>query len=68
MKQYEDRAKSQLGNFPITNVIFSTMLALFVMGLFGLLLIHATKLTKTVQENVTIQVYLNKNITESDIL
>jgi cell division transport system permease protein len=68
MKQYVDRPKSQLGSFPITNVIFSTMLALFVMGLFGLLLIHATKLTKTVQENVTIQVYLNKNITENDIL
>ncbi|OJW70040.1 MAG: cell division protein [Candidatus Amoebophilus sp. 36-38] len=68
MKEYADRPKSQLGSFPITNVIFSTMLALFVMGLFGLLLIHATKLTKTVQENVTIQVYLNKNITESDVV
>mgnify|MGYP007115600296 CR=1 FL=1 len=68
MKPYVDRPKSQLGSFPIANVIFSTMLALFVMGLFGLLLIHATKLTKTVQENVTVQVYLNKNITENDIV
>jgi cell division transport system permease protein len=68
MKQYVDRPKNQLGSFPITNVIFSTMLALFVMGLFGLLLIHVTKLTKTVQENVTIQVYLNKNIGENDIV
>ncbi|MHB9147637.1 MAG: cell division protein FtsX [Candidatus Amoebophilus sp.] len=68
MKQYVERPKSQLGSFPIANVIFSTMLALFVIGLFGLLLIHATKLTKTVQENVTIQVYLNKNITENGIV
>eukprot|EP01132_Coremiostelium_polycephalum_P000318 gene318-407_t len=68
MKQPAYQPKSQLGSFPIANVIFSTMLALFVMGLFALLLIHATKLTQAVQENVTIQVYLNKNITEHDIL
>jgi cell division transport system permease protein len=44
------------------------MLALLVMGLFGLLLIHANKLTKTVQENVTVQVFLNKNVTEDDMI
>ena len=68
MKEHINRHKSQLGSFPITNVIFSTMLALFVMGLFGLLLIHTTKLTRIVQENVTMQVYLNKNINENDIV
>ena len=68
MREHIDRSKSQLGSFPIANVIFSTMLALFVIGLFSLLLIHATKLTKIVQENVTIQVYLNKNISENDII
>jgi cell division transport system permease protein len=44
------------------------MLALFVMGLFGLFLIHTNKLTKTVQENVTVQVFLNKNVKEDDII
>ncbi len=68
MRPPADPSTSKLGSFPIFNVIFSTMLALLVMGLFGLLLIHANKLTKTVQENVTIQVFLNKNVTEDDMI
>jgi cell division transport system permease protein len=68
MRPPANPSTSKLGSFPIFNVIFSTMLALLVMGLFGLLLIHANKLTKTVQENVTVQVFLNKNVTEDDMI
>ncbi len=42
------------------------MLALFVIGLFGLLLLHAARLTHLIRENVQIQVYLNKNISEAE--
>jgi len=66
MAQYTQKSKSKLGNFPIVNVIFSTMLALFVVGLFGLLLLHTARLTNMIQENVTIQVYLNKPIAENE--
>ncbi len=48
----------------MANVIFSTMLALLVTGLFSLLLIHVRELTKTVQENVTFQIFLHKNVKE----
>lgn len=65
MAQYAYRGTSKLGSFPITNVVFSTMMALFVVGLFGLLLLHAARLTSIIQENVTVQVYLNKNISEN---
>jgi cell division transport system permease protein len=64
MRFTRDNRSNKLGSFPIANVIFSTMLALLVTGLFGLLLIHASELTKTVQENVTFQVFLHKNLTE----
>jgi cell division transport system permease protein len=60
--------KSKLGSFPTINVLFTTMLALFVIGLFGLLLLHAARLTSIIQENVTIQVYLQKNISESEVI
>ncbi|XWN34743.1 MAG: permease-like cell division protein FtsX [Roseivirga sp.] len=63
---YERKRQSKLGSYPIINVVFSTMLALLVVGLFGLLLLHATKLTGLVKENVKIQVYLHKNISESE--
>ena len=66
MAQYKAQRQSRLGSYPIANVIFSTMLALFVVGLFGLLLLHAAKLTILVKENVKVQVYLHKNTAERD--
>jgi len=57
--------KKKLGSYPYLNVIFSISIALFVIGLFGLLFLHTNSLTTIIQENVQIQVYLNKTITES---
>lgn len=68
MTHYEHRGRSKLGSYPIINVAFSTMLALFVVGLFGLLLLHAARLTRIIKENVKVQVYLHKNIAESEII
>ncbi len=68
MAQDIPKSKSKLGSFPTNNVLFTTMLALFVVGLFGLLLLHAARLTHIIQENVTIQVYLNKHISENEII
>ena len=50
----------------MTNVALSTMLALFVVGLFGLLLLHAAKLTNVIKKNINIQVYLHKNVSASE--
>lgn len=65
MMQYEQKGQSKLGSYPIINVTFSTTLALLVVGIFGLLLLHTAKLTNIIQEQVNVQVYLNKNISES---
>jgi len=48
------------------SVVFSITLALFVIGLFGLLIIHSNKLKNTIRENITIQIYLDKFVTEND--
>ena len=58
--------KKTLGSYPYFSVIFSITLALFVIGLFGLLLLHTNHLTRSIRENVAMQVYLNKNIAEND--
>ena len=60
------KKKKKLGSFPYVSVIFSISLALFVIGLFGLLLIHSNKLKNTIRENITIQIYLDKFVTEND--
>ncbi|MBD1397595.1 ABC transporter permease [Pontibacter sp. JH31] len=56
--------KKKLGNYPHAMVVFSISLALFVIGLFGMLLIHAGKLSEIVKESIEMQVYLDRNLTE----
>ncbi|MCG8340089.1 MAG: permease-like cell division protein FtsX [Cytophagales bacterium] len=66
MAHYAHKRKKRLGNYPIVSLVFSITLALFMMGLFGLLILHTEKLAALVRENVEIQIYLNKNISESE--
>ena len=61
------RKKQNLGNYPFVSVVFSITLSLLVVGMFGLLLVHAKKLTSLIQENIEIQVFLKKNISDSEV-
>ena len=60
------KRKKKLGSYPYLSVVFSITLALFVIGLFGLLLLYAHQLKELIRENVEVQVYLNKYITENE--
>jgi cell division transport system permease protein len=66
MRKGTDR-KRKLGSFPFLSVVFTITLSLIVLGLFGLLTILTGNLTKSIQENVEIQVYLNKPISETEV-
>ncbi|MEQ6119541.1 permease-like cell division protein FtsX [Reichenbachiella sp. MALMAid0571] len=59
--------KKKLGSYPFVSVIFSITLALFVIGLFGLLVILTDKLTQNIQENVEMQVFLNKDLSNNEV-
>jgi cell division transport system permease protein len=54
----------KIGSYPSIGVVVSITLALFVMGLFGLLLLYANQLERLVRENVKMQVYLTSGLTE----
>ncbi|WP_242918258.1 cell division protein FtsX [Pontibacter liquoris] len=60
--------KKKLGSYPHTMVVFSITVALFVIGVFGLLLIHANKLSDKVKESIEMQVYLDRNLTEVQLV
>ena len=60
--------KKKLGRYPQLLVFFSISLALFVIGLFGILLLHAAKLSDKVKENLEMQVYLDRNLTEMQLV
>lgn len=61
------RTKKKLGHFKFGSVLFSTTLSLFIVGLFGMLLIQASSLTKMIRENIEIQVFLDKNLPEKQL-
>ena len=44
------------------------VLALFVVGLFSLLLLHTSTLSESIRESVEVQIFLDKNVTESNRL
>jgi cell division transport system permease protein len=54
----------KLGSYPTASVFITITAALFMVGLFALFALHATALTKLLQENIEIQVYLDKDIDE----
>ena len=59
------RRKKILGNFPFVIVFTSMTLALFVLGVFSFILVHANQLSQFLQESIEVHVILNKEISES---
>src|SRR6185295_2780591 len=59
--------KKKLGSYPFISVVFSITLALFVVGLFGVLVIYSQELGRIVKENIKVQVYLKNQLTEAEM-
>jgi cell division transport system permease protein len=59
------RVKKKLGNYPSASVIFSITLALFVIGLFGILIVYSSELERAVRENFRVQVFLKNDLSDS---
>ncbi len=60
------RKKKKLGSYPYVSVVFSITLALFVIGLFGLMTLISSQLSKNIRGNVQMQVYLQKSVPENE--
>lgn len=58
--------KKNVGSYPFLSVSFSLSMALLVLGLFGLLVIHAQALSTLVRQNLEIQVHLKKTVDEQE--
>jgi len=62
------KSKIKLGSFPIFSVIFSNTMALLVLGIFGLLILYTSKLTEVIRNNIEFQIYLDKSVTENELI
>ncbi|WP_226389486.1 cell division protein FtsX [Penaeicola halotolerans] len=67
MKEKGTKKKKQLGSFKYFSVVFSITLSLFIVGVLGMILIHAQKLTALIRENVEMQIFLHKNTSDAEI-
>lgn len=59
--------QKKLGSYPFVSVVLSITLALFSVGVFGVLVIYSGELARLVKENVRIQVYLKNQLEEKDV-
>ncbi len=66
-KEKKYRKKKKLGSYPFLSVVFSMTLALFVLGLFALLLATTNSLTNVIRKNVEMQIYLNSGLSEPEM-
>ena len=62
----EAYARRRLTTAYISTVV-SMILVLYMLGLFGLVLLHAKKLSNYVKENIGLTLMLNENVKEADI-
>ena len=60
--------KKKLGSYPYVSVVLSTTLALFVIGVFGMLIIYSNELERVIRDTVKVQVFLKNNLTTSQRL
>jgi cell division transport system permease protein len=57
--------KKKLGGYPAIGVVTSITLALFVLGLFGTLIIYSNQFGKIVRDNLNVKVFLKSTLTET---
>ncbi len=63
MKPRKISYKKKIGNYPYVNVVFSTTLALFIIGFFLIFAAHVQKLTNELTKHIKISIFLNRNVT-----
>lgn len=57
--------KKKLGAYPYISVVLSITLALFVIGVFGALVIYSKELERIVRQSVKVQIYLKNQVTDA---
>jgi cell division transport system permease protein len=67
MPQKVKNRKKKLGSYPYLTVVFSMSMALFVIGLFAVIFVHANKLSGIIQEKIEVHVYLNNELSDNKI-
>ena len=66
-KKRKKIAKKTFGNFPFISVVFSVSLSLLLLGIFSFFVLSSFEVKKLIQENTELNIYLNKDISSSQV-
>lgn len=68
MEEFEDSAAAKKTKTIYISTIFSITLVLLMLGLLGLILVHAKNLSNYVKENIVLNIIVDEGANEADIL
>src|ERR1700761_8744137 len=68
MEEFEASASANKTKSIYISTVFGVALVLLMVGLLGLILVHANKLQRYVKENIVLNVYVDESAHETDIL
>lgn len=67
MSETKEKKPKKFGSTNISTIV-GMSLVLFMLGLLGLILLNAKKLSDYAKENIGFSIYLNKNVKEADVI
>src|ERR1700759_2126790 len=68
MEEFEVRASAGKTKSIYISTVFGVALVLLMVGLLGLILVHANKLQRYVKENIVLNIYVDDAAHESDVV
>jgi cell division transport system permease protein len=68
MEEFEASESSKKTKSIYISTVFGIAMVLLMVGLLGLILVHANKLSRYVKENIVLNIYVDETAHESDVL
>src|SRR6187402_3397299 len=68
MEEFEASASAQKTKTIYISTVFGIAMVLLMVGLLGLILVHANNLSRYVKENIVVNVYVDETTRETDVL
>jgi len=68
MEEFEASESSKKTKSIYISTVFGIAMVLLMVGLLGLILVHANKLSRYVKENIVLNIYVDEGAHESDVL
>src|SRR5271167_1887008 len=67
MEEFEESGAANKTKTIYISTVFGIAMVLLMVGLLGLILVHANKLSRYVKENIVLNIYIDESAHEADV-